>query len=43
MENVISREVWSMPRSNDPIQMDTERAEQVHLNYMFIICICQTF
>ncbi|CAH0714281.1 unnamed protein product, partial [Brenthis ino] len=29
MENVISREVWSMPRSNDPIQMDTERAEQV--------------
>ena len=29
MENVISREVWSAPRSDDPIQMDNERAAQV--------------
>lgn len=29
MDNVITREVWNTPRVADPIQMDTERAQQV--------------
>ncbi|XP_038214964.1 male-enhanced antigen 1-like [Zerene cesonia] len=31
MENILTREVWSSPRSTDPIQMDNERAQQVML------------
>ncbi|KAG7306472.1 hypothetical protein JYU34_009107 [Plutella xylostella] len=29
MDRVITREVWSEPRQEDPIQMDSERAQQV--------------
>lgn len=29
MENALTREVWSVPRSNDPIEMNNERAQQV--------------
>ncbi|OWR48285.1 male-enhanced antigen 1 [Danaus plexippus] len=29
MESALTREVWSMPRPNDTIQMDSERVQQV--------------
>ncbi|XP_075974934.1 uncharacterized protein LOC142975763 [Anticarsia gemmatalis] len=29
MENALTREVWNAPRHADPIQMDSERAQQV--------------
>ncbi|XP_028034308.1 male-enhanced antigen 1 [Bombyx mandarina] len=29
VEVVLTREVWNTPRNNDPIQMDSERAQQV--------------
>ncbi|XP_045768529.1 male-enhanced antigen 1 [Maniola jurtina] len=29
MENALTREIWNVPRVNDPIQMDNERAQQV--------------
>lgn len=29
MEHALTREVWSVPRSNDPIEMNNERAQQV--------------
>lgn len=31
MERVLAREVWNSPRPIDPIQMDSERAQQVLL------------
>ncbi|CAK1540438.1 unnamed protein product [Leptosia nina] len=29
MESTLAREVWSLPRTTDPIQMDNERVQQV--------------
>ncbi|XP_023935378.1 male-enhanced antigen 1 [Bicyclus anynana] len=29
MDSSLARETWNVPRSNDPIQMDTQRAQEV--------------
>lgn len=39
MDRVITREVWSEPRQEDPIQMDSERAQQVSTFMIFVVRI----